>query len=318
MISKKFLWSAFLTLLLVACSNEGEVNSDPISVGGPPNLTALNHTAEDAGLFEQGDIEVEYRVVQTAKLTLDAVLSRDIDIGFTVDANVAGAVSAGGDDFWVIAIGQRKFDDGVVVNSEAFLEGESSLEGLSIGYIPGTTSHVFLHRYLEANGYTFEDVDLVTSTPAGLQAAMIAGEIDAASVWQPFRSNVLAEGDGFFEINNEGHYDGVVYIVTHRDFYEENADSIRAYLRVLADAAEVAADNPALAIAASAERMGMPEAVLGSFWDRYELVLADPAESADAIIAAYSALEPDADIDAAALRARVQSVLRSDVVGGDQ
>ena len=203
------------------------------------------------------------------------------------------AALSGSSEFRVIAVSQIKRDDGLVVSQRRGITTPSAIKGKSIGYVPGTTSDVFLSRYLGSIGLTKKDIKLVPSTPPALQAAMISGDLDGASIWQPFRSNILASAIDFQEFRNTGQYVGTVFVVVRAETIANRRPALEKLIAALQDAAQYAKSEPENAKGIVAKQMGMPVTTLAGFWGDYDLVVAAPGTGTSAILQAYAALDTD-------------------------
>ncbi len=73
----------------------------------------------------------------------------------------------------------------LAANPASGIKELTDLKGKRIGVATGSTSHYHLLRALEKAGLKATDVTLVNLTPANMPPAYVAGQIDAAFVWEP-------------------------------------------------------------------------------------------------------------------------------------
>lgn len=241
-----------------------------LRVGGPPNISMLPLLARASG--DPAASGFDWVPIQTGKLAMDALLAGNIDVGVLVDSNIAFARFQGGEDLAIIASIQRKRDDGLVVRADRKIRTAADLKGRRIGFLMGTTSHVFLTRYLAAHGLKTADATLVAmAAPPALQAAVVQGDVDAVSVWQPFRYNALAslrEKGG--ELKNGGEYVAQALLVTRRSRSNERGAAITALLRSLITSEQRLHSDSDWAIRTLAQAIPMPEEALRGTWQEYD------------------------------------------------
>jgi NitT/TauT family transport system substrate-binding protein len=211
----------------------------------------------------------EFVPIQTGRLAMDAVLAGDIDVGVLVDSNIAFVRFEGGDDLGVIASIQKKTDDGLVSRRDRNIRSAADLRGKTIGHLPATTSHVFLARYLAAHNLTFNDVKAVSMAPPAMQAAITRGDVDAISVWQPFRYNAIQQlGTNAIEFRNSGEY--VAVLAVRKSTIAGKRRELVSFLATLLAAEEVLRSSPEQAISALAEAIPMDRTALEKAWGEYD------------------------------------------------
>ncbi|HYN23008.1 MAG TPA: ABC transporter substrate-binding protein, partial [Thermoanaerobaculia bacterium] len=71
--------------------------------GGPKNISMLPLIAERKGFFKAEGLNTRPNYLQTGKLAMDAVVSRDLDFGVLVDTNIAFVKFQEGADIRVVA-----------------------------------------------------------------------------------------------------------------------------------------------------------------------------------------------------------------------
>ncbi len=87
---RSFLTDLILLLAaLVFHASIGLAEEQKLILGSTANLGVLPLVAKHDSIFVKNGIEVDYRKFQTGKMTMDALISGDIEIGTIVDSNVA-------------------------------------------------------------------------------------------------------------------------------------------------------------------------------------------------------------------------------------
>ncbi len=255
-----------------ACRQQATPSQTPptqaLRVGGPPNISMLVLLARDNA---SASSVFEFIPIQTGKLAMDAVLAGDIDVGVIVDSNIAFLRFEGGGDLGVIGTIQKKRDDGLVARTDRGIKSVGDLRGKTIGYLQATTSHVFLARYLSSHGLTLSDVKLVSMAPPAMQAAVSRGDVDAISVWQPFRYNALKQlGTAAVEFNNNGEYVAQAVLAVRKSAVASKREAILSFLRALVAAEGELQRRPDQAMSALATAIPMDIEALRGAWGEYD------------------------------------------------
>jgi ABC-type nitrate/sulfonate/bicarbonate transport system substrate-binding protein len=187
--------------------------AEPVRVGGPKNISILPLIAEHFGHYDTELKLAPFTPLMTGKITMDSLLSGEIDVGVIVDSNIA-FMSFQESDLVVLAAIGVQLQDGLLVTKRD--SSDVSLKGLRIGYLPATTSHVFLHRLLKNRKLELSDVELFPLQPPAMGPALAAELVDAVSIWQPWRFNISPSKNGKVEEirNSSDIYDAHIYLAT--------------------------------------------------------------------------------------------------------
>jgi len=247
-------------------------SSRPLIVGGPKNISMLVLIAEDQGFFQAEGIEVEFRPIQTGKLTMDSLGINELDVGVLVDTNIAYLGFRSDVKARVIASIASKTDDALIARSDRGIQVPADLEGRTIAYLPATTSDSFLWRFLRKHGISTQSVTLLSMPPPAMQAAVVKGDVDAASIWQPFRLNAETATDGKLIqfVDPEVYVAQALLCSTDRKVREKSAE-LQGLLRALMRAEEFARSQQTAARRILADAIPMEESALIASWGDYDL-----------------------------------------------
>jgi NitT/TauT family transport system substrate-binding protein len=189
-----------------------------------------------------------------------------------VDANLAIIGFEDTRDVTAIASVTEKTDDAIVARADRGISTPGDLAGRRIAYLPGTSSHVFLRQFQRSQGLDLSGAELIPLAPPAMQAALINGDVDAISVWQPFRFNAVTSlGSRAIQFENGGVYRARVYLTARKSALAPRADAYRRVLRALIQAEDYARTNREATITFLAEAMGVDRAALAESWDQYIL-----------------------------------------------
>jgi ABC-type nitrate/sulfonate/bicarbonate transport system substrate-binding protein len=256
-----------LVLLLLACSAPTAPASQPPAQGPPASSAAPTsapaaaqstapparakveymmivpivnywhqYIAQEKGLFEAQNLEVEFSYADNSSKVVQALASGSVSLGGPSPDAVINAVEHGS-NLAIIAGEVNKMAYSLVasrdVHSYADLRGKTLAV---IGLQEGST--VVLKKMLSDHGLRPDDYGLVTVGGTANRAAAVSnGTTAAAMIGQPQDFRLTAEG--FTNLGNS--YDVFPYypldvITTRRDWAQQNADVVARYLRAIVQA----------------------------------------------------------------------------------
>jgi ABC-type nitrate/sulfonate/bicarbonate transport system substrate-binding protein len=247
--------------------------------GGPKNIAMLPLIAEKKGFFKAAGLNTRSNYLQTGKLAMDAVISKDLDIGVLVDTNIAFVKFQQGADIRVVANVMKKYDDAIIARRDLGVSKPKDLEGRKLGILTGTTSDRFADLFIDHYKLDRKRIELVNLAPPAIQAAVLNGDLPAGSVWQPFRYNLQQSlGDKVVQFNNDKIYTAYALLTVRREFAERNPEAIQAFLKALLQAERFVRENRSEAISILAGELNIDPKVLDAIWGEYDLGVGfDPA-----------------------------------------
>jgi sulfonate transport system substrate-binding protein len=271
----------------------------PLVIGGPKNISMLVIVATDRGFFRDEGLEISYRPIATGKLAGDALQTGDINVGILVDLNVTYAKLNGNSDLCVLASVIGKRDDALLVRADRGIDDASRLVGKTIAVVPATTSDAFLWRFLKSKNIDPATVKLKQMPPQAVQAAFLQGEVDAASIWQPFRFNIRSQlSNKVAELKNENVYTAHALLTVKRNLLEQRSEQLTAILRALIRAEDYGRTHLRETQKILARELDMDPQALADTWGEYKVEVGlDPriarqmAEDADQIVQTVAAFK---------------------------
>lgn len=231
-----------MTALIAACAPAQSVEADlpPLRVEytfwwGDFNLLV----AQELGLFKKYGVEVEPVYFDVFSEALPALAASSIDGGlFAADDAINTNDKT---PLKVVAV----YDDGgysyIVGMPE--IQVASDLRGKRIGVNLGSMGELFVIELLEQGGLTLRDVTLIDM---GVEAvpANLGTSIDAGYVWDPYASDLLADGSRLLLKSGGTQSITPDLIVFRASVVEERPDDIRAFLKAWFEAGEFRRTNP--------------------------------------------------------------------------
>jgi len=237
----KYLKLVFCALLVQA-SFRALADEPTLRIGGSKVLSVLPLLALENNYYDQENIKVEFQNIEVGKFAMDAVLAGVVDVGTIVDSNIA--FNTFSDNELVVLASILTYQaNGLVYDSN--LEDIKNLKAKKIAYFPATTSHLYLMYYLRSLGLNMKDIQGVILQPPAMLQALKENRIDIASIWNPWRYNILRTlGDKVKEAPLDmSIYPARGYIATTKSFLLNNRELLKKFLNSLKRAKEFALTN---------------------------------------------------------------------------
>jgi sulfonate transport system substrate-binding protein len=132
----------------------------------------------------------------------------------------------------------------VIVATGSPLKTPADLKGKKVAVTKGSYAHHLLALVLQQGNLTFNDIELINLPNGDIPGALIAGSIDAGTVWEPVITKfeaqkairVLADGTGLKA--------GVLALIAASDFVKNKPEQTKAVLRAYARGAQFIKDHP--------------------------------------------------------------------------
>src|SRR5574340_463465 len=149
----------------------------------------LRFIAQEKGFYADNGLDVVINEYDFGLKAAEALLPGTADIATAADF-VFTSYSFDYDDIRAIGSIARSLTAEIVVRKDRGIERPVELKGRKVGVSSKTKGEFFLARFLILNGMDFQDIKVVYLEPARIVAAFSKGAIDAASIWEPFTSEI--------------------------------------------------------------------------------------------------------------------------------
>lgn len=204
---------------------------------------APQYLAHSLGFFEEEGLDVEIILTSGADAVAAAVMSGDVQIGFSGSEQTIYIYNQGAEDYLVNFSALTKKDG-------SFLVARSEMEDFKIEDLKG--SHIIAGRkggmpamtlewVLNQNGIKTEDVNFDTSIDfAAISGAFIGGTGDYVSLFEPTALSLEQQGNGYV-VASLGELGGVVPYTAYnakKSYIEENKDVIEGFTKAIDRALE--------------------------------------------------------------------------------
>lgn len=233
-------------------------------------LSAQVYVAEALGLFEREGLAVTLRRQSSGKGALDDLVAGHADVATASETPILFAVLDGRPICILSTLAVTERNLALVGRRDRGLLGKADLRGKRVAVSPRTNSEFFLDVLLIYHWLPREAVTAVDLAPERMVPALLSGEVDAISAWEPHLSEAQRRlGRNAVTFSGQGIYLWTWNLVTGREIARQRPAVLRKLLRALLAATEEMAARPAAARRLVAERLGIPAAQLRDTWDIY-------------------------------------------------
>jgi taurine transport system substrate-binding protein len=288
-----------LLLGIVGCGSDDDDSDAAASGGGdstemPSKITIGQYTlanpyglAIENGWFDEafGDTDVEFVELEGTANALAGLSSGDLDVALIGTPGAATALSqdVSTSVMWIYELIDSA--EALVLRDDVPFEDGSDLEGLSIATPFGSTAHYALLSYMEANGLSESDVELVDLGPSDMTAAFERGDIDGGWINEPNVTQLVNDADGKVVATTGDLRENDVVIAdiaaANQDFAEKYPEALRTYTEVLDRATQAFEADPDGSYDTMATYLGLEPAEVESIMSGYTFLTAEEQKGDD-------------------------------------
>ena len=268
----KLLFLSCSALLFAACgSADSATDSSTASADGDLPDKVIIATLEmpnDEGIakaegYFEDEMGVPVEVVQfeSGKAINQAMVSGAVDFGLTGSGSAVLGIASGIpiEMIWI----HETLGSVEALAAKNALNATSleDLKGKNIGVPFASTAHYSLLRAITASGFEETDFTLIDLQPSDIFAAWQRGDIDAAYVWEPTLSELLADGNIVLhsgDVAEMGYMTANVEIV-RSEFGEAYPEIVEKYIASVDKAVTLYREDPDQAISIIAKSLNITE-----------------------------------------------------------
>lgn len=229
---------ALIFVMVTGCSAKNETNSYNASkisvtyVKSPLNVPSI--VEKNKGFFQQAfdeyNLPVEYSNLTTGPEQTQALASGDLQFLNAVGATSVILASSNGSDAKIISMYSRSPKAFMLFTNDSNIKTAADLKGKKIAGPKGTILHELLVAYLKTAELTENDIEFISLGIPDSQAALLAGEVDAALLAGPAAYNIKKAGNMVLT-TGEGLVDATIVVATSQKFYDENKVLLDTFLK---------------------------------------------------------------------------------------
>jgi ABC-type nitrate/sulfonate/bicarbonate transport system substrate-binding protein len=240
-----------------------------VTIAVPTQInSATMIVAHSQGLFKKATVEVVTQPFVLGKDALNSVLEGKADLAVVADTPFIHAVLGGKDVVAVAAISQARRALALVARSDRGISTVKDLTGKSVGLTAGTNLSFFLDAMLGAHRVAVESVKVQDLKVEATVAALKAGTLDAAVMFEPHIARLQASMPNAFKVfYGEDVYAFRFMLVGKPGYIDGHPEEVQRILRALLAASDWMRDNPLLARSVVGAAVGVDDASMARLFD---------------------------------------------------
>ena len=222
--------------------NNSSTRNQPLKVALVPWLGwSRTQISEEKGFFSDEGIEVEQLIFQTVSEVNTALMSGQAHMAWVAATDLE--ILAQRTPLKFIMASDYSGDVDAIIGKKT--DGSEDAKERVFSREDTPYQIVFMAKYLESLGLKESDVQILPLSVPESAAAMIAGNVDIAAVYEPFLSKALEESpDARILFSAKGTNIIINGLAGHNDVLTERRNDVLAYLRALNKATAFAKENP--------------------------------------------------------------------------
>ncbi|MEU4269717.1 ABC transporter substrate-binding protein [Streptomyces sp. NPDC026092] len=256
-----------LALLASACSSPSSADSGSNSDG--KGSVVLNVGDQKGGseavLRAAGELDdlpyrIQWSTFTSGPPLLEAVNAKAVDIGSVGNTPPVFAAGADSKITVVAATHSDSAGEAILVPKDSPIRTPKELKGRTVAVAQGSSAHYQLVASLKQAGLTLDDIKVTLLQPADALAAFTSGKVDAWAVWDPYTSQVLANGKARILTDGRGVVNGLGFSVASPAALadKEKAAAIGDFIDRLRRAQDWVYDHPDVWAKVWAKETGLP------------------------------------------------------------
>jgi len=236
-----------MVVLVIGCGRQEKVPGYRIGLGPWVGFGPL-YLAKDKGFFREAGVEVDLIVLTGLAERSSALRSGKLDaLAAPVDYFVLTAGN-GLPTTIVMAIDESVGGDGIVAKKS--IKEFADLRGKRVAFQRGLPSEFFFRALLQEHQINIDEIKFVDMETAQAGAAFLAGNLDAAVVWEPWLTKAREEGDGHILASTRDYRDLIVdCLAFNQEVVRQKPGEVQKIVNAIFKAIHFAGDHPKEAIA---------------------------------------------------------------------
>ena len=240
-----------------------------VTIAVPMQINSATMLVASAqGLFERAGVKVTIQPFELGKDALQSVRDGHADLALVADTPLMFALQAGADIGILAGVSQGRRTMAVIARKDRGIQRLEDLKGRSVGLSLGTNLTYFLDAMLQVHGISSSTVRLVDLSTAQVVHALMTGKIDAAVLYQPFLSQVVAQmKDQTTVFYGEDIYSARFFLTGKNPYIASHPQEIQRVLQGLLAAQDFIQSDPVRARGLVASAVRMEDQTLASMFD---------------------------------------------------
>lgn len=232
-----------------------------VRIAWQPYNAVIFYTARDLKIFERVGLQPQYTRFTAGPPQFAAFQSESVDVGLFGTAGMVVGASQGLDyrNFYIQIL--SSYADGLVARPDSGVTRLADLRGKRIAYMRGTSAHLGLMKALQSAGLSPADVTMIHMDVTAMTPAFAKGDVHAAYAWEPWISRMQEVGGRVIVRSHDVGLNTSDHWVARVGWVQRNPRGVLLLLKAVDLALEEFRRNPTVAIKATAENLGVSEAI---------------------------------------------------------
>ena len=231
--------------LLSGCGNSTKgVNTNMVCIAIQPSaafipmMIARKDGTLDKALKEYG-VSVIWYDFESGPPMNTSIGKGETDLCLYGDVPTVSAITQGCEREVVGISAQAADSYAMVVLKDSNINSPADLKGKKVATNLGSTGHNMVDKYLSSGGLTFNDIELVSATPADMPYMLRNGQVDAISLWEPSITKLVDAGDcRILAQGSDCGLAGTNTIIGRKEYCQANPKVVETVLKVYKDTAD--------------------------------------------------------------------------------
>jgi ABC-type nitrate/sulfonate/bicarbonate transport system substrate-binding protein len=247
---------------------------EPVTVGHVPvESFALLYIAQQQGYFTTHGLNVTISDYATGTVAAQALTSGTVDIAGSSEYVVAYNAIEKQNISVVASLGEAQIVD-LIASNHSGITQPSDLKGKTIATAKSTVAEFDLGLFLQENGLTLQDINLVYFPPGQSAAAISNNSVDAVVTWQLYSEQVkMALSDGYMSWPLQTHEPFFSVLSCRNDWLTSHSQIVNKLLLGLADAQSYIENHPSETQQVIKARFNYTDSYITSVWPRNNCTL---------------------------------------------
>lgn len=225
--------------------------------------SGLVHIAEAKGYFAEDGLNATIKTTLTGYEAITQVLRGEADVASAAETPIARTLAEGKQVKVIATMFSSQWNSGLVVRKDHGITKPADLKGKRIGFVFGTATHYELETFLAFHNIPLNSISLVPGKPDELVTALVSGEVDAASIWTPYLTQMQQKlGADAETFSPKEFYSEMTNLVVRADYPTRNREETNRLLRALLKAESFGKSHPDEAVNIIASTSGVDASAL--------------------------------------------------------
>lgn len=218
-----------------APATEAPVETVKLNVAYMPNFASLWSvlTAMDKGYFAEEGLEITLWEFADGPSEIAAMEGGSIDLAYI--GHGAHKLCINGRAKIFLPSSVHSTDRIIVLPSAGVTSADelANLAGKKVAYNGGSSSETALTGALTVAGLTMDDIEAYEMDATNMVAAMMSGNVDACTAWNPYSAQIMENCEGALELEFATNSVNMSSWICLSDYAEQNADILVRFTRAL-------------------------------------------------------------------------------------